>query len=260
MEQIPRSTYQNDEISLVDLAKILIHRRWWFFGTSGLIVTLALVGALIVNGDPEYQYTSIYQQAETEPGESITSSASVIQQLQSLDWPNFQRRYKEENNVDELPFGLEITNPANTTLITLNSAAMEENRGEVVNLHETLLESASERQQTALERRQAQLERSIERVSAMLERVENTDTDASVEMAASYSDQLFELESELENLTDGEVIEYAAQGEELKSSPIILIIALGIVLGGVAGVIAAFFAEFAFRVRQSIQKEKNEYN
>ena len=30
MEQPPRSTYHDDETSLVDLAKILIYRRWWF--------------------------------------------------------------------------------------------------------------------------------------------------------------------------------------------------------------------------------------
>lgn len=256
MEQSPRSTYHDDEISLVDLAKILIHRRWWFLGTSGLIVVLALAFALLARGEPEYQYTSIYQQGETEPGRPITSSATVIQQLESLDWPNYQRRYKEENNVDVLPFGLEINNPSNTTLITLNSAATEENHEQVVNLHETLLESAAERQQTALERRQSQLERSIERVSTMLERVENTDSDASVEMAANYSDQLFELENELENLTEGEVIDYAAQGEEQSDAPGgMLILVLGIVLGGIAGIMAAFFAEFLVRVRESLNAD-----
>lgn len=256
MEQPPRSTYQDDEISLVDLAKILIHRRWWFFGTSGLIVLLALAFALLTRGDPSYQYTSIYQQAEVEPGEAITSSASVIQQLESLDWPNYQRRYKEQNNVDVLPFGLEINSPDNTTLITLSSAATEENRDQVVNLHEALLTSAAERQQTALERQESQLQRSIERISKMLERVENTDSDASVEIAANYSDRLFELENERESLNDGEVIEYAAQGD--RQSGALggkLIVLLGIVLGGIGGIIAAFFAEFSAKVRESLRNE-----
>lgn len=256
MEQLPRGTYHDDEISLVDLAKILIHRRWWFVGTSVLVVVLALAFALLTRGNPEYQYSSIYQQAETEPGRSITSSASVIQQLESLDWPNYQRRYKEENSVDKLPFDLDINNPDNTTLITLSSAATEEHRAQVVNLHETLLESAAGRQQAALERQQSQLERSIERVSTLLERVENADSDAAVEMAANYSDRLFDLERELENLTEGEVIEYAAQGEERESTSSILILALGVVLGGIVGIMAAFFAEFIVRVRESLAAEK----
>lgn len=254
MEQLPRGTYHDDEISLVDVAKILIYRRWWLIGTSGLIVVLALAFALLARGAPEYQYTSIYQQAETEPGESITSSASVIQQLESLDWPNYQRRYKDENSVDVLPFGLEINNPNHTTLITLNSTATEENRGQVVNMHETLLENAARRQQAALERRQSQLERSIERVSMLLERVENANSDSSVVMAANYSERMFELENELENLTEGEVIEYAAQGSRQSttfSGKVIL--ALGLILGGIAGIIAAFTVEFIVKVRESLE-------
>jgi uncharacterized protein involved in exopolysaccharide biosynthesis len=256
MEQPPRSTYQEDEISLVDLAKILIHRRWWFLGTSGLIVVLALVFALLTRGEPAYQYTSIYQQAETEPGESITSSASLIQQIESLHWPNYQRRYKEENNGNKLPLGLEINNPEDTTLITLKSTTTEENHDQVVNLHETLLDRAVDRQTEVLERKRSQLENSIERISTLLERVENADSDASVEMAANYSDRLFELETELQALTEGEVLEYAAQGDQ-QSKPFNgkLILVLGLVLGGIAGIIAAFFAEFVVRVRESLKAD-----
>ena len=225
MEQPQRSTYQDDEISLVDLAKILIRRRWWLIGTAGVVVLLALAFALLTHGDPEYQYTSIYQQAEAEPGRPLTSSASVIQQMESLDWPNYQRRYKEENKVEALPFDLEINNPDNTTLVTLNSTATAQNRDQVLNLHETLLGSVIERQQEALERE-------------------------------NYADRLFELERELENLKEGEVIEYAARGEEQEGTSSMLILVLGIVLGGIAGVMAAFFAEFVFRVRESLAAEK----
>lgn len=258
MEQPPRSTYQDDEISLVDLAKILIYRRWWFLGTSGLIVVLALAFALLTRGELEYQYTSIYQQAEKEPGEPITSSESVIQQIESLYWPNFQRRYKEENNVDLLPFSLEINNPDDTTLITLNSVATEENRDQIVNLHETLLGNILEREQETLERRQSQLERGAERVATLLERVENSGSDASVEIAADYSDRLFNLEQELEMLTKGEALEYASQGDQ-QSETLNgkLIFLLGVVLGGIAGIIAAFFAEFVARVRVSLKSDVN---
>ncbi|EHJ93085.1 hypothetical protein [Vreelandella boliviensis] len=255
MEQPQRSTYQDDEISLVDLAIILIRRRWWLIGTAGVIILLTLAFALLTHGDPEYQYTSIYQQTEAEPGRPLTSSASVIQQMESLDWPNYQRRYKEENKVEILPFDLEINNPDNTTLVTLNSTATVKNRDQVLNLHETLLGSVIERQQQVLERKQSQLERSIERTSTQLERVENTDSEASIELAANYADRLFQLERELENLTEGEVIEYAARGEEVEGISSIMILVLGIVLGGIAGIMMAFFVEFVCRVRESLAAE-----
>lgn len=258
MEQPQRGTYQDDEISLVDLAKILIRRRWWLFGTFGAILIFALAFVLLANVDPEYQYTSIYQQAETGPGRPLTSSESIIQQMESLDWANYQRRYREENNVDILPFDLEINNPSNSTLITLKSVAVEEDYEEVVSLHEQLVESTIERQQAIFENQKSQLESAIERISSLLERVENSNSDASVEIAANYADRLFQLERDLENLTEGEVIEYAAQGEKQGGTPVILILALGIVLGSIAGVMAAFFAEFVCRVRKSLKDEQKE--
>ncbi|MCW4152609.1 hypothetical protein OM427_24155 [Halomonas sp. 18H] len=257
MEQPQRGTYQDDEISLVDLAKILIRRRWWLIGTGGAVVLLALVFALLSRGDPVYQYISIYQQAEIEPGEPLTSSDSIIQQIESLHWPNFQRNYKEENNVRVLPFDLEIDNPDNTTLITLRSTATQENQNQIVNLHETLLEKVTTRQEELLEREKSNLEDSIERVSTLLERVENSDSESSVEMAANYSDRLFELESELESLTEGEVIENAVRGDQ--QSPALsgkLILVLGILLGGLAGMISAFAAEFVVKVRESLTADK----
>jgi len=36
-----------------------------------------------------------------------------------------------------------------------------------------------------------------------------------------------------------------------------LIVALGIVLGGILGIMAAFFVEFAARVRQSLKEEES---
>lgn len=256
MEQPQRSTYQDDEISLVDLAKILVRRRRWLFATFGVTVLLSLVLALLMNGDPEYHYTSIYQQAETEPGKPITSSASVIQKVESLDWPNYQRRYKEENNVEVMPFNIKINNPESTTLITLNTTAEKQDYEQVVNLHETLLGGVLGRQQHAIERKKKQLESSIERISTQLERVENTESQAAVELAANYADLLFKLENELENLTEGEVLEYAAEGEEQsKTLGSILFIALGIVLGSIAGVIATFVVEFVVKVKESLKEE-----
>lgn len=257
MEQPQRGTYQDDEISLVDLAKILVRRRWWLLGTGGVIVLLALAFALLMRGDPVYQYTSIYQQAETEPGEPITSSASIIQQLENLYWPSYQRNYKEENNVTALPFDLEINNPDNTTLITLRSKATEENQNQVVSLHETLLEKVTARQEELLERVGSNLEGSIERVSTLLERVESSGSESSVEMAAKYSDRLFELESELESLTEGEVIESVVKGDQQSPNlSSILILVLGVLLGGFTGIIAAFTAEFVVKVRESLKADK----
>lgn len=256
MEQPPRSAYQDDEISLVDLAKILIRRRWWLIGTSVVIVLLALAFVLLTRGDYEHQYTTVYQLAETEPGEPIRSAQSVIQEVQSLYWPRFRREYREENNVSAIPFELNIENPANTTLITLRSNASEETREQITQLHQTILDQIIMTQQASLERRKAQLEQSIERTAGLLERVENSDTEAAVELASNYSERMIELENELNNLAEGEVLETVVQGERQYSTLSgKMILALGIILGGIFGLVAAFVAEFVFRVKESLKAE-----
>lgn len=260
MEQPQRGAYQDDEISLVDLAKILVRRRWWLLGTAGVIFLLSLAFALLTRGDDVHQYTSVYQLVETEPGEPITSAQSVIQEVQSLYWPRYRREYREENNVSELPFELTIENPTDSTLITLRSNANEETTEQVIQLHQTMLDQVIENQQAKLDRRKAQLDESIERTAEMLERVENSESDAAVELASSYADSMIELENERDNLTEGEVLETAAQGERqygTLSGKLILV--LGFVLAGMSGIIMAFFAEFAFRVRESLAAEKEAY-
>lgn len=114
---------------------------------------LALALALLTRGEPTYQFTSIYQQAETEPGEPITRSASVIQQLESLYWPSYQYDYKEINNLEAFPFGLEINNQNNTTLVILCSMATKDNQEKVVETHEELLEKIMLRQEKLLDKK-----------------------------------------------------------------------------------------------------------
>lgn len=257
MEQPPRSAYQDDEISLVDLAKILIRRRWWLIGTAGVIVLLALVFALLNRSDEVHQYTTVYQLAEIEPGEPINSAESIIQQIQSLYLPRYSREYQKDNNVSGLPFGLTMENPSGTTLITIRSNASEETKDQIAKLHQAIIDKVFENQQAILDRRKEQLEQSIKRVSDLIERVENSESEATFELASRYADRMIDLEDELNNLTEGELLEIAAQGERqygTVSGKLILV--LGVFLGIIAGIIMAFFAEFVVRVRESISKEK----
>ncbi|NVF13654.1 hypothetical protein [Vreelandella maris] len=254
MEQPPRSTYQDDEVSLVDLAKILIRRRWWLIGTSVIVFLLAVMSTLLLQDGALYQYTSIYQQAEKKPSIPLNDSESLVQQVENLYWPNYQRSYKEENNVSVLPFDLEVSNPGNTILITLRSIAEEEVQGQVISLHEAILNSVVLHDENSLEKLKFKLEGNIELTSTLMERVESGDSYTAVEMAVNYADRLFKLESELDDLAKGEVLEYAVSGDVLEPTlSSSMIIVLGIIFGGVAGVIAAFFVEFVVRVRGSMK-------
>jgi len=168
--------YPDDEISLIDLAKILIKRRWWVLGTGSIILLLAFTFALLNRSEGKmYEYTSIYQQAEKSPGSTLVSTSSLLQQVKTLHWPNYRRQYMQEQqieNPDELPFDFEIDTPANTTLVTLTSEALEEDKPEVDVLHEAMVKNINDHQQTAIKRETEKLEKQIERTQGLLAQVQ----------------------------------------------------------------------------------------
>lgn len=252
----------DDEISLVDLTLILIKRRWWAIGAGALIFVAALAYALIVRGEPSYQMVSIYETAQytDEKGQEqpTQSTNGLIQRLQTVHWPELRRAYlAEHSDLDEMPFELVFNNPEDTHLISLVTPAEESDQEEVEHIHRRLLAPIIETQRKEIENRQRVLQSQAKRIQTQMKTVETADFDSAGELYAQYSDQLLELEAVLESLREGGVIQYAARGDKAANGPSsFLILVLGLVLGGVIGVMAAFFAEFGSRVRHAMKEEK----
>ena len=86
-EQYPH----DDEISLVDLAKILVRRRWWVYGTVIVTVGAALIAALLMRGGPVYEVITIYEVADysNTAGEQqpLQATRGLIQRLESVYRP-----------------------------------------------------------------------------------------------------------------------------------------------------------------------------
>lgn len=247
-------SYPDDEISLVDLAKILIKRRWTLLITAAVIVLVALIFALL--REPNYTYTSIYKIAETERGKALESPESLIEQAQNLYWPNVSRAYQAENNLKSMPFKLAVNNPKDTLLILLSSEASEASQAKIEALHQQVIEALQQQQQQAVKTTVERLQRQTETTQKLLDQAEQSDSDKAADMIASYTERLFALEDRKQSLQEGQVLQVAAVGERAKGIGKSLILALGIVLGGIFGIMAAFFAEFAARVRQSLQEDQ----
>lgn len=254
----------DDEISLVDLALILIKRRWWVIGIGVLVVGLAFVFALINRGEPSYQMVTIYETAqytdETGREQPTQSINGLIQRLQTVHWPELRRTYvAERTDLDEMPFELEVSNPSNTSLLSLVTPAVASNQDEVERIHRSLLEPIIDTQTREFENRQRILQSQMDRIQTRLEQAETADSGLPPELFAQYSDQLMELEARLESLREGSVIQTAARGDRASDGPGgALILALGIVLGGILGLMAGFFAEFGARVRQAMKEQKDQ--
>jgi len=227
MEHPPRSTYHDDEISLVDLAKILIHRRWWFLGTFTIVVLASLAWVLLQNtektsGTDTFNYTTQLAVGYKTPSHLIEPLPSIIEQLQGAIIPNVKQQNDEFSS---LSAKASYTEGSNIVTITTES----EQKNGIAEFHEAL-------------------------VSAIVERHER--------LQQSLKNNLYPIlqgEQKLQ-LIPTEVVALAVETQQATDAPQSvnnkLILVLGIILGGMLGIVMAFLAEFSARVRESLNEEK----
>lgn len=92
----------------------------------------------------------------------------------------------------------------------------------------------------------------VQQVTTEIERLE-----------AEYENQIEQLENEIadvnnrmEQIQESRIQMLPQRDSQPESNRKMLILALGVVLGGILGIMAAFFAEFAARVRQSLKEDQ----
>lgn len=257
-----------DEISLVDLAKVLIRRRWWAFGTAFLVVLIALAYGVFAREDPHFQLITVYETAErsSEDGrpQPLQNIDGLIRRLETIHWPALKREFLAANSeYTAMPFELNITNASATQMIVLNTEAAEADRETVRQLHTQLvgyLESLDENRLTqsrsALETRLARVENDL--ADLQTSAVSNPEMNLFVsERLVSLGEQQVNLQVQLEGLAEGNILQVAAAGERINKGPgLTLLLALGVVLGGFIGLMSAFLVEFGQRVRDSLAEDK----
>ncbi|SDO29338.1 hypothetical protein [Vreelandella arcis] len=227
IEQPLRSTYKDDEISLIDLAKILIHRRWWFVITFVVVVLASGGWVLLQSGktpiqESLYQYTTQLAVGYKTPSHLIEPLPSIIEQLNGAIIPKV---IQQNEQFDSLTAKASYADNSNiVTVIT------ESGKNKVItDFHEALTTPIVERHESLQQSLNHQL-------SSIFQGRQITQLIPSEVVALAV---------ETEQPTE------AKQGVNSK-----LIVVLGIMLGGLAGIVMAFLAEFVFRVRESLTAEK----
>ncbi|GGY09662.1 hypothetical protein GCM10007160_41250 [Litchfieldella qijiaojingensis] len=243
----------DDEISLVDLAKIMVKRWKAMTVIFFLVVAAALAYALLM--PREYQYASIYNVAEQSPTNALEAPSSLVAKASNLYLGPLTRELIAEQGWENLPFNVEISNPDDTLLVTLSSPASQEYAGAVETLHQRLLERMRQGQQSLVERRRETLERQLESSQQALEAVQNSSSFSAGELIATYTNRIANLEASLADLREGEVSQVAVQSLKPAGTSRSLILALGIVLGGMLAVIGVFVMQFASLVCASLKED-----
>jgi len=102
----PDSGPPSDEISLIDLAKVLWRRRWWVVGITVGTVVLALLFAL--STEHEYQYTTTVRIGELNIDKRVSNVEEVKETLERQLMPPLRRSFIEIHGLERLPFAVAI--------------------------------------------------------------------------------------------------------------------------------------------------------
>ncbi|OBA00479.1 hypothetical protein [Halomonas sp. G11] len=226
MEQPPRSTYQDDEISLVDLAKILIHRRWWFVVTFVVVVLASGGWVLLQSGktpiqETNYQYTTQLAVGYKTPSHLIEPLPSIVEQLNAAIIPRVKQQNQEFNS-----FTTQASYTDNSNIVTITTKG--EQNSAIADFHEKLtapIIERHERLQQSLNNQQSPIFQNGQPSQLM-------------------PSEVVALAVETQSTTE------TTQGVNSK-----LVLVLGIVLGSMLGIVMAFFAEFCARVKESLSTE-----
>lgn len=252
--QNERRDHGDDEISLVDLAMILARRWKALLIIFVVIVAISLAYALLMPRN--YQYVSVYNVAEQNPTQALESPSSLVAKAHNLYLGPQTRQLLEQQDLQRLPFEVQVSNPSDTLLVTLTSEANPEHAEQVEELHMQIVKSLQQAQQDLVERRRETLERQLESNRQALEAVRDSDSVSAGELIATYTSRVAELETDLSDLRNGQVGQIAVKSLEPVGTSPKLILALGIVLGGMLAMIGVFILEFASLVCANLRRER----
>jgi len=126
----------SDEISLVDLAKVLWKRRWWMVGIAAVTVALALVFAL--SQQPEYRYTTTLRIGDVNIDKRVSNGEEVKEALERHFLPSLRRSFADTQGLQRLPFSVTVEAEKTGSLVALVSEGTLETEGLVRAFHSDL--------------------------------------------------------------------------------------------------------------------------
>lgn len=250
-----RQSQLDNEISLVDLATILIRRRRVFYTVFTCVVGIALLYALLLVGEVR-EYSTLVQLGEDDD-KPLESPQSVIASIESYWYPELLSEYRVKEG-ENLAFKISVLNPDGTSLIKLTSEASPELAEKVETYHEKLVGSITERQADFFNRQKRELE---ERLASMREYLKEMSAqestgEAQAQVIRERTGMRLEIESitaRINSLKPAQTLVVARKSLENKGTSKKLILALAIVLGLMLGIFSAFMAEFGTHVRQAMK-------
>lgn len=249
---VVREDFENQEryreTSLIDLAKILVRRRYALYIAFCLVFLAGLIFALM--SDTRFRYTTIYNVGQPEKVGSTELLGELIAGLENTFIPEFIDSYRKENG-HKPPFRLSVNPPKHGAAIMLYSDATQENSDLVREAHVQIVQELKEREAELISAAKARLESRLEGIEVLISRLQDLE-DPGAALAEAYTRRT-ELEAELVSANKGEAVAIARESVDKVSGSRALIGIITVMFALVIGVFFAFAVEFVAKVRESLE-------
>jgi hypothetical protein len=244
---------RDKEITVIDLAKILIRKKILFFSVFFVILILTVIYAYVM--PPSYQYTSTYQLAESAPGTALESSQSLIAKTNNIYIDTLKNEYLEEHDLSVMPFEINVNSPANTLLMRLITQAKIENESLIESFHESILEKVLTGQHEYVERRRNNLETRLQATQQSIDLLRDSENPLTTELIARYFMQASDIEESLANLIPGEITHISSRSAEAVGPGRLFILAVGGILSLIIAIGMVFLVSFVGLVKNSLEDD-----
>lgn len=260
-EQYPQR--YDDEISLVDLAKIFVRRRRIFYVIFLMVLVAGIAFVFLKKEVPSTTYSTMIRLAELpvfgNDGENSNQNrrtlnnttervATILATINSRWLPEAQSRYQAGG--ENWPAGIGAESVVGTELIRLTTTGINLTEGSVKQAHQTLADLIVNEQNVRLASRVTLLKNQIANLDQV---IENLGPESVV--AAKAIETRTGLQQKLATGEPAAVLSLARDSAVANSGPSIkLVLVLSIFLGLMLGIFAAFMAEFVSYVRKEMVK------
>ncbi len=239
----------DDEISLVDLALVLVRRKIIVITVLGLFIALGVAAALFLPQKHDYR-SSIEIGTQLINGEMkpIESPSSLLAKIDYNFIPQTLYQYRQKNPEDETAYEIKANNPKDSYVIALNMSATEDKselvHGFIKSITQGIMQEHDELFNTLKNTLELQLAQTTNRLNSMGNSSEN------LAEKTSLQDKIDSYLSQLANLRGSKVISEPMKSQKPSGTSRKLIVIIAAFAGLFIGIFSAFFIEFASKVRE----------
>lgn len=134
-----RHNQQDDEISLVDLARVLLRRKYWIIGTF-LVFTLGALAYALMQ-ERQYSYTTSILIGEFGLDKYVAEAQGTKNVLENRIWPVIEREFVDSRDLERVPFGTSVTADEGNNFVNLKSEAPQRSQSLIEEFHSALAEA-----------------------------------------------------------------------------------------------------------------------